>query len=75
MSVLPSIIIIVITALLVFRRELITDSAERVSKPTSAPRRRPSRYSKSSPRMNLDLTRVLGGEIPAKPDAAMHLKS
>jgi hypothetical protein len=47
MSVVPSIIVLVITALLVFRYEL-THLAAPASKPTPAPRRRPLRQSKAS---------------------------
>ena len=47
MSVVPSLIVLVITALLVFRYEL-THLAAPASKPTPAPRRRPLRQSKAS---------------------------
>jgi hypothetical protein len=47
MSVVPSIIVLVITALLVFRYEL-THLAASASKPTPAPQRRPLRQSKAS---------------------------
>src|SRR5262249_19178361 len=47
MSVVPSIIVLVITALLVFRYEL-THLAAPASKPTPAPQRRPLRQSKAS---------------------------
>jgi hypothetical protein len=46
MSVVPSIIVLVITALLVFRRELTTRPAAPASKPTPGAKRRPLRQSK-----------------------------
>jgi hypothetical protein len=45
-TVLPSIIVLVITALIVFRRELTTLPAAPASKPTPGAKQRPLRQSK-----------------------------
>jgi hypothetical protein len=54
MSAVPSIIVLVITALLVFRRELITHATAPVPTPTPTAKRRLLRQSKAGPRRNLD---------------------
>jgi hypothetical protein len=46
MSTLPSILVLVITALLVFRRDFIGRPAAPASKPTPGAKRRPLRQSK-----------------------------
>ena len=48
-DVLPSIIVLAITALLVFRRELTTRPATPASKPMPDAKRRPLHQSKSTP--------------------------
>jgi hypothetical protein len=71
MSVVPPIIVLVITALLVFRHEL-THLAAPTSKPTPAPRRRPLRQSQGEPGI---WPRGVEIRTKHKPDAATHLKS